>query len=186
MIEVFVWPFVDKDTWGHASMRVNGGTPLGQEYISWWPNGSRQSKALSLGGNLYCAGAIPNQTFDDDVRGENRTLPGQTIKIEGKTRSSPGLDETAIKAWWRNLTTVGSTKWCTLGPNCSTVVAYGLTVGGASEFSDMWSSSNIVWTPNSVATFARAIRSGIAYARLPRSGAASPRDLDGGVPPGGL
>lgn len=135
MIEVFVWAFRDTDSWGHASMRVGGGTPPGPQYISWWPNGSRDSKWLSLGGKLYCAGVIPNQTFESDVRGEDRTLPSETIRLDGKTGNKAGLDETAIKTWWRQLSVAG-TEWCTLGPNCSTIVAYALSVRGGDAYSN--------------------------------------------------
>lgn len=165
MLQVFIWPFLGKDTWGHASLEVRGGEPLGSQYISWWPDSNRRAKSLYLNSNLYCAGAFPDQTFADDVRGEDDHPPSLSITLDGKSSGVVGLDETVIKRWWSALRSNGTAEWCTLAPNCSTIVAYALTRGGGADFSDMWSRSNIVWTPNRVADYARAIRDGMAEAR---------------------
>jgi hypothetical protein len=190
MIRVFVWPYRGSDVaWGHAAMEVGGGQLSGSVYISWWPESrGRQPKTIhgkAINGDLYCVGAIYSRKYADDVKGEDFKPPSQTIIIDGKSPTTIGLDETAIKTWWGKLRGTGTTDWCTLGPNCSTIVAYALHIGGGEMFSSMWSNSNVVWTPNAVADYAKDIRSGIAYARLgPTTNALG--DADGGLPPGGL
>jgi hypothetical protein len=140
---------------------------------------------VSINGMLYCAGAFPDQTLADDIRGEDDHPPSHTIQVPAKGPNSAGLDESAIKDWWAKFRTAGVTEWCTLGTNCSTIAAYARTRGGGAEFSDMWSSSNAIWTPNAVLSYARALRDGIKYANL-RPAQPSRRDLDGGLPPGGV
>lgn len=185
MIRVFVWPFRgSKVAWGHAAVEVSGGEPSGSVYISWWPQGvGRRYKAIH--DNLYCVAAIPNRTFADDVAGEDGMQPAETILIEGAGRGRPGLDESAIKAWWNSLRGRGFTDWCTLGPNCSTVAAYALAKGGGDRFSNVWRDARWVWSPPSVAYYARSIAEGIRSARLGSSSYAQ-QELDGGVPAGGV
>jgi hypothetical protein len=184
MIRVFVWPFRgSKVAWGHASMEVDGGSPKGTIYISWWPQGlGRQHKAIHS--SLYCVGAIPNRTFSQDFSDEGRLRP-ETILLDGSSDAGVGLDETAIKAWWGSLRSRGFTDWCTLGPNCSTVVAYALAKGGSDKFSTVWRDARWVWSPPSVAHYAHGIADGIRSARLgvPRR---TQDELDGGVPVAGL
>lgn len=188
MLKVFVWPYRGKDiAYGHASLQVDGGKPEGAAYISWWPANNRRPKWIH--DKLYCAPALQDQTYASDLAGEDEVRP-QTIVIDGRSKSKHGLNETAIKAWWGSLRTKGFTDWCTLGPNCSTVVAYALSRGGADQYSDMWSSFNMVWTPNDVATYAKAIAAGIKDSnRAPPTGSSnrlSESLLDGGLPPGGI
>jgi hypothetical protein len=88
-------------------------------------------------------------------------------------------------SWCGNLRKEGHTDWCTLGPNCSTIVAYALREGGGDEFSDMWSETNLVWRPDKVLEYAQSILAGIEYAKAgPYRGGTG--DTDGGLPPGGL
>lgn len=185
MIKVLVWLPGRGDSWGHAALDVTGGAPLGSAYVSWWPKGVHTSKSLSIASELFCATAYTDRTFQDDVRGEDGRRPSYTIELPGKDRQAVGLDETAIKAWWKQLTSTGTAKWCTLTPNCSTVAAYALTIGGGDRFSDMWSSANLIWSPSDVADYARAIQIGIASAQRRRAPVSSTQ-LDGGLPPGGV
>jgi hypothetical protein len=169
-------------------MDVGGGTPSGSVYINWWPEvrGHRPTtvKGKVVNQNLYCVGAIYNRKYSDDVKGEDMRPPSITVEIPGKSEFDIGLDETAIKAWWAKLRRTGTTDWCSLGPNCSMIVAYALTKGGGELFSGMWDSSNVVWTPNAVATYAREILAEITNARRgPPANALG--DTDGGLPPGG-
>ena len=184
MVRVYVWLSVSSDTWGHAALNVSGGTPLRSAYVSWWPKGDHTSKLMSLGGDLFCATAFSDRNLEDDIAGEGNR-PSHTIELPGKNGQTIGLDETAIKAWWGQLTSTGTAKWCTLTPNCSTIAAYALTHGGGDQFSDMWNSSNLVWSPSAVASYARAIQSGILAAQRRRVPPSSTQ-LDGGLPPGGV
>jgi hypothetical protein len=185
MVRVFVWTAAGKQSWGHASLEVNGGTPMGVTYVSWWPRSDHRSKALSLGGDLFCATAFTDRSFFDDVRGEDGRRPSHTVDLPGEDPHRVGLNETAIKAWWSQLRSTGKAKWCTLAPNCSTITAFALTVGGGARFSDMWNRANLIWSPSSVVDYARAIQSGIVSAQQ-RPGSHAPGQLDGGLPPGGL
>lgn len=184
MVRVFIWPFRGSNVaWGHASLEVTGGRPHGSVYISWWPQGvGRRHKAIH--DSLYCVTAIPNRTFEADVRGEDGVRPSETILLDGAGGGAAGLDETAIKQWWGSLASRGFTDWCTLGPNCSTVVAYALAKGGGDRFSNVWRDARWVWSPPSVAYYARSIAEGIRSARL---GPSRPNEseLDGGVTAGG-
>ena len=184
MVRVYTWVSGSGDSWGHASLDVTGGFPLGPRYVSWWPKGDSRSKAIGIGGQLFCATAYTNRTYRDDIKGEGRG-PNYTIELPGKSAQMVGLDESAIKAWWIKLTSTGTAEWCTLTANCSTIAAFALTSGGGDQFSDMWNSSNIVWSPSDVADYARAIKVGIESARRRRAQAPSGA-LDGGLPPGGV
>ena len=183
MLKVFIWPFRGKDVaWGHASLQIDGGKPDGTVYISWWPDSNRRPSWIH--DKIYCATALDNQTFLSDVLGE-KAKPSQTIVLDGATNTRAGLNETAIKAWWGSLRKNGFTDWCTLGPNCSTVVAYALLKGGADRFSGIWTEAKTVWTPASVAYYAKDIANGIKNANTkPRK----PTDtmMDGGLPLGGI
>ena len=93
MITVYVWNFRGTSVaWGHASMRVNGGSPPGEVYISWWPQGSGRSPKVPGVDQIYTVTAIRGRTYADDVRDEEQA-PDHVIIFSG-------LDETAIKTWW--------------------------------------------------------------------------------------
>lgn len=161
MVTVFVWNYRGKsEAWGHASMLVNGGTPGGSVYVSWWPEGQGREGSLPFGigdGYLYSVPAINGRTFNDDVQGEDGHHPDHTINLEG-------LDETEIKTWWNKLLNDTQSRWSTLGQNCSTTVARGLMAGGGDKLvkgiGGWWKSWNTVWKPNDVLDYAQAIHDG--------------------------
>ncbi len=166
MITVFIWTPTDT-MWGHASLLVDGGKPTGSIYLSWWP---RQSVGVSL-----CSPAHRDRTFNEDVRGELRQ-PEHRIRLKG-------LNETAIKRWWSTSRIRRSREWCTLGPNCSTLVAHALKAGGGDEHVDFQrglSTWAFVWQPMDVFHYATSIRRGLSNPprRSVADGRRSPGDLN--------
>lgn len=153
---VHVWAFRGKHAaWGHASMEVDG------NYISWWPEGEGRIRSR-LHPDIYAAHPFRYRTFLDDVRDEEQE-PDQTILLRG-------LDEKAIKDWWQSFGLMRDgivfegplQAWKTFKKNCSTVVAAGLTVGGARQYARYHKSLLMPWTPSDVLAYARAIRAGLA------------------------
>jgi len=185
MITVRTWPYLGSNiAYGHASVQIDGGEPSGPVYISWWPQETSRDYYFKQGLNLYCVASIPDRTYLDDVAGEDGRLPSHFIAIDGSSSTTIGLNEAAMKAWWLNLTRSGSTNWCTLDPNCSTITAMALFQGGGDDLCESyWTSHNAVWTPNDVTSYAWAIVAGIKEARSgPPPGADG--SGDGGLPGG--
>ncbi len=150
MVTVFIWDFEGKDVaWGHASMRV------GDTYISWWPTPDGRTPKSSLFPSVYSAPAFARRTLEDDLRDEGGRLP-HVIHIEG-------LDETAIRNWWRETNPQAHDRsgplneWTTLSQNCSTIVARAITVGGGAQRIRYFQSMAYVWTPNEVRKYAEAV-----------------------------
>ncbi len=166
MVTVYIWDYRGADVaWGHASMHVTGGDPAGSIYISWWPQASgRQPKiphAPGVLGQVYSVPAISGRGYAADVHDEGQ-VPDHTIHLNG-------LDETKIKAWWQNLATDLNARWSTLGQNCSTTVANALAEGGGDDLTEgvggWWDQWNVVWKPDDVLDYVRAIESGIKNGR---------------------
>jgi len=158
MITVYVWNFRGTSVaWGHASMRVNGGSPPGEVYISWWPQGSGRSPKVPGVDQIYTVTAIRGRTYADDVRDEEQA-PDHVIIFSG-------LDETAIKTWWADLLRNTHAQWSTLGQNCSTTVAHALASGYGEDlvtgFDGWLDTRNIVWKPDDVLSYALAVQTGI-------------------------
>lgn len=186
MLTVYIWRFRGKsEAWGHAALAVQ--TTGGADYISWWPQSNNRvgqiapNHALLAGrvattviagpiagaafgqqvgqafarqtSNVYCVAPIANRTHADDIRDEEQ-FPDASIVIDG-------LDDEAIRRWWRQTRIAPDAQWCTLGPNCSTTVANALKAGGADKFAPLWTRTNAVWTPNDVEQFARSVQEGI-------------------------
>jgi hypothetical protein len=174
MTSVFIWNFRGSAAgWGHASMLVDGGSPPGANYYSWWPSGADRTRKLPLTSsvipplaNVYTARAILGRSFEDDMRGEAEGLrvamlpPDHTVAITG-------LKESAIKAWWDRLIATNPL-WKTLNQNCSTTVARALEAGGGDTHASWWSSWNTVWHPNDVLQYALSIQKGLAQAHAGR------------------
>lgn len=123
-------------------MKLDDGT-----YISWWP-GAINDNGWITWKQFYCADALPNRTFSQDVFDEGES-PDHKIKIEG-------LDERAIKEWWETFKKDGN--WCTGNRNCSSTVAHGLWAGGG-WWAAPWSGTAVGWwTPDDVLDFAEALQ----------------------------
>lgn len=152
MINVFVWlpkRSGGQKNVGHASMTVGGAT-----YISWWPD-----EAAGFGRDFH---PIRNKSYKSDVRDEGGD-PDWTIPLDG-------LDEQAILEWWASfgLSRGGVELQGPLPPynlaeqNCSTVVARGLKTGGGDKYASWYSSWSIIWRPQTVLDYAKAIKLGLS------------------------
>jgi len=149
LLTVNIWDFRgSSEAWGHASITLDDGT-----HISWWPSPKGREGLLFPALPIYSAPPNENQTMQDDINMEEQN-PSRQIVIKG-------LDENAIKNWW--LTYKSKNKWKTLGPNCSTVTADALAVGGGSKFSILGGGLPVhfIWTPNNVKDYAESIQKGI-------------------------
>ena len=148
MITVYVWNYRGKNVaWGHASMLVN------KTYVSWWPQGQDREKIV---GDIYSVRPIPNRTYADDKQDEGQGADHQIV--------IKGLAEPKIIKWWNHLKSNPASRWTTLGQNCSTTVANALCHGGADEVvdgSNWWHTWNIVWKPDDLLRYARAIAAGL-------------------------
>lgn len=152
MVTVFIWN-EHSGAWGHASMRVDGGEPAGSVYISYWPATAGTTR-------IFCSRPGRNRTFENDVAGEDGLQPNHAIRVMG-------LYETRIKSWWRTLMsrTDPDSDWCSLGLNCSAVVAQALNAGHAFEYYDgalAVNSWNMFWSPAGVLAYVNSLVQAIA------------------------
>lgn len=155
MTTVYVWSFRGKrEAWGHASMLVDA------TYMSWWPESPGQVPS-GIHPNIYASHPFRNRSFEEDTKAEGYP-PDNVIELTG-------LNETAIKDWWQSF---GLTRdgvqyqgplepWKTLGQNCSTVVARGLSIGGGETYATWHKSWKLVWKPSDVRDYALSIQSGL-------------------------
>jgi hypothetical protein len=175
VVTVFIWDYRGKGVaWGHASIKIDGGDPPGEVYISYWPQAAGRERS-KISNNLYCVVPIRLRTYDDDVQGENNHTPNHQIQLDG-------LNETAMKTWWVGVTGDLKAQWCTLSNNCSTTVANALYNGGGDDIADdwWWTTHTIVWKPDKVLAYALAIRYGLQAAK-----AGTSNIVDAGAPSGG-
>jgi hypothetical protein len=157
MITVYIWGFRESVAWGHASLRVNGGTPPGEIYISWWPESDGQRTKVPGIPQIFTVNAIRGRKYEDDVAGEGQP-PDHVINFSA-------LDETAIKKWWTQLLQGAHPQWSPLIQNCSTIVAHALAAGAGDDmvtgFEGWLNSWNTVWKPEDVLNYTWAIQRGI-------------------------
>jgi len=90
-VEVYYWEPKGGSV-GHAAIKVNGGTPPGEEYFSLWP-GSEWS--------IWLAGSGGFKTYEFDY--EDHKKDGSYPQVVRLTK----LDETAIKARIKTLKGIG-------------------------------------------------------------------------------
>jgi len=151
MITAYIWT-PRGAAYGHASLRITGGTPLGEAYVSYWPMTPGSTK-------LFCSMPSRNRTLEQDVSGEDGQRPHHQITLDG-------LNETAIKAWWhiQSARRDADADWCTVTRNCSTIVAESLRVGGADYFVSpiAWDSWNAVWNPHGVLMYVTSLQRALA------------------------
>ena len=174
MVTVYVWNYRGKDVaWGHASMQC------GDRYISWWPEPYNRVPRTKVAPQIYDAHPFVLRRFEDDVRDEGMR-PDWTIRIEG-------LDEEAIRGWWKSFNPQAhdmygppSAPWSTITSNCSKIVAIALDEGGGRQHAPFLSSRNTIWTPNDVRVYAQAVQAALrarqrgAPAATQRAGALRP------------
>lgn len=75
---------------------------------------------------LYRVSAMPNQTYDDDVKLEGGGIYPKHADI---TITIPDLNVAAIKVWWESFKNNPTNKWETLGQNCAKTVFDALKIG---------------------------------------------------------
>jgi hypothetical protein len=116
--------------------------------------------------------AIENQTFANDIVGEEGHQPDVIIHIDG-------LDEEAIAKWWEEFKKNPENLWKTFSQNCSTVTIMALIAGGA-DFG-WFSNHKMIWTPNKVEKFTNRLKAkldGEAADRQREEAEEIPEDMD--------
>jgi hypothetical protein len=121
MIRVFLW-LPKGDNVGHTSLEIEEADNPLTEYISWWPSASLNQLKKAPG---------TTQSLADDIRCEGRP-PDVSIELE-ELESRQGLDENAIRRWWRTFQ-AQNLEYGLGGKNCSWVVVSALQVGGSDKF----------------------------------------------------
>jgi hypothetical protein len=150
LLDVYVWRPRPGDAFGHSAIILADGTN-----ISWWPGNPRTPKYPHCGcarDNIYSAPNIPNQKVLDgpDSAQAIEEHPPDAVVHLGL------LNEAAILAWWDKYKANNHT-WDSLSPNCSTIVAEALLVGGAPPVTGLpifGASGQGVWSPVDIEIFA--------------------------------
>jgi hypothetical protein len=142
---VLIWPYLGlNEAIGHAALILSDNM-----YISWWPSQVNREELMFFGGD-YIADAYNNRTYSDDYADEQNAPPYLVIRVYG-------LDEGAIKTWWKGFNVPGA-KYHLLDENCSTVVYKALSKGNVIPD---WVKPRVeaipVWTPEWVGRLAIAI-----------------------------
>jgi len=160
-ITVMMWNYVgSKSAFGHASLSVDGGEPSGNWYISWWPNcppgGSDAASFWEAQRREYFGLCEPKRSrkLSDDISAENGPPDHHVLVL--------GLDETAVKAFWADLTTDPRAQWSATTTNCAAAVAAALSAGGSDNYIgfveslwfDVFHTNCWSWTPKSVFDYA--------------------------------
>lgn len=177
MIIVNVWDAVGGSTLGHASMILPATDHLPELTVSWWPvNGGPW---MVLGDD---AANVPYDTDDgslDELAIEGR-VPERRYPLYGLgdaaagvagAREGIGLDEAAIRDWWRLWSEDG--RYRITDRSCCTTVIAGLYAGGAREYTDAaglsWfppESFGLALTPQRVHLVCQAIETGMSRSRF--------------------
>jgi hypothetical protein len=142
MVTVYLWFPSGNSKYGHSAAQV------GDTYISWWPI----DNTMSVRGTR----AFQSRTHADDLdsqKGEGRK-PDHSIPLKN-------LDEPAIRNWWREWRH-NDQQYRAIDRNCSTTVAKALKAGGGDRLCNRsLKGYQLVWTPNDIWEYARAISIGI-------------------------
>ncbi len=173
MITVYVWDSagggstgafvgVESASVGHAAMEIGGGEPAGVIYISWWPRHDTFYDVL-VGTPAHTRRTLGQEIRDEGLQPAHRILiPGQ-----GEGRAGNGLDESAIKEWWREWQR--DTTYRLADRSCCTTIVRGLLAGGAMMYAGFTldiNSDAIVWGPGDVVAIANACVTGVAASRF--------------------
>jgi hypothetical protein len=151
-VTIYVWKMGGGNV-GHASMKVSGGAPPGDLYISWWPpdGGGKATDLISTDGHDVMT------SYDQDKDNEGHDADGVVTFNDGD------LDEGAFKTWWNGKISDKTQTYKLFSNNCSTAVAEGMKAGGAEKYQpldlgdqlkDWWISNNSVWMPKDVLRYA--------------------------------
>lgn len=141
MVVVYVWPGILNGNVGHTAMKVDGGFPPGEIYISWWPEGTGGIIPFLLDQNIPAR--LGTFQSDDEAEGFSNF---HAIEIHG-------LDEDAIKAWWAQW--LLDMSYRLFHKSCATTVAKALAVGHHDPFT---ANADDIWTPFGVYMYAQQIR----------------------------
>ena len=143
MVTVYIWDArYAGGSVGHVAMAITGGQPAGATYISWWP-AKRRLDVISVGVPRVIHTSLEE---DEGPRGEGRK-PDHTIQLQG-------LDETAIKAFWKRW--AQNANYQGLLFSCATTVGWALKQGGGDRYARSWTDPK-VWTPADLLSYALAI-----------------------------
>lgn len=146
MVTVYVWRHsLGHQSVGHAALEVDGGTPPGNAYISWWPSEGSVAEQV-----YFSTTASVHRNLHEDIVAEHR-FPDNTIRIAG-------LDESRIKAYWGSWWPHG--RYSGLKLNCASTVGNALMVGGGNRLTTGWAHKQ-VWTPENCASLALEIKAKI-------------------------
>lgn len=173
MITVYVWDSagggstggfvgIEGAAVGHAAMEISGGEPAGVIYVSWWP------RVDTYWGALTGTPAHAHRTLSQEIYDEGGLEPAHSICIpgQGEGRSGNGLDQSAMKEWWKEWQR--DTTYRLADRSCCTTIVRCLLSGGAEAYASRTLFINpdaIVWGPSDVAAIANASASGIAASR---------------------
>ena len=132
--KVWIWNYQGtKTAFGHASMSVYRGEPYGTTYVSWGPNCGPASDAGTYEQKRreYFGMCEPQRSrkLSTDIESEFGHRPDKSVWLDG-------LDETAIKAFWFELTNDYRAKWSASTVNCACAVKAALKAGGSDKYFD--------------------------------------------------
>lgn len=140
MITVFVWPGVLQGNVGHASLRIEGGATLPDEYLSWWPAGAGGVVSFLTDQSIPAT----KHTFADDEAAEEYAN-FHTVVIHN-------MDEDRMRSWWSQFQS--DSTYRLFHRNCATTVAKALAVGNHDLLT---LDDNSAWTPFGVWMYAQQI-----------------------------
>jgi hypothetical protein len=156
MVEVFFWE-AHEGCFGHVAMKVTGGVPPGEVYLSRFPitsAGDARTRLLIMSIGV----ATVSKAYEDDVRAEGNMQPTGKVQMYN-------LDETAIK---KKIQETNGGRYEIFVSNCATTVrtcmdagipfgkAALLTAGGLSTgLIPMYSLYN---SPRGVYSYARVVK----------------------------
>lgn len=148
MVSIYVW-FPHGINLGHAAMRVTGGMPVGEMYLSRWPD--FKAGFLSALASLTVGVGAVNNAYETDLKAEGGRSP-ETVQLMY-------LDEGAIKAAIKDL---AAENYYQLGwSNCATQVRECLNAGvaGGLALGLLWSSTIVLGaSPLGLLEYARFLR----------------------------
>jgi hypothetical protein len=101
-VVVYVW-FLDPSNCGHAAMKVDGGLPVGEVYLSRWPDNTPGQLKATIQALAYGAEAI-SRSYANDVKAEGGRSP-HSVRLTSVDESAikKAIDENAKKRYYQFL-----------------------------------------------------------------------------------